>query len=238
MEPQWEEVAAELQLPPEQDLDLLRQAFCHGSYVREHDLGAHESNQRLEFLGDAVLDLVLAEQLYLDCPELTEGELTKIKAALVRAEGLYEVARQLSLGRYLLLGHGEIESGGAEKPSILADCVESVIAAIYLSCGVETTRDFIERNFAGMESRIKSGELTFDHKTDLQELVQAHGGHPPVYKTVETIGPAHRPTFMVDVLLNGHVAGSGSGPSKQYAEQNAAGHALKKRDEWLEDRAE
>lgn len=235
LEPNWEKVAEALQLPAEQDPALLRQAFCHGSYVRERGLPAHHSNQRLEFLGDAVLDLVLAEQLYLECPELTEGELTKLKAAVVRAEGLYEVACQLQLGRYLLLGHGEIESGGAEKPSILADCVEAVIAAIYLSCGVSVARDFIQRNFAAMEERIKSGELTFDHKTHLQELVQAHGGPPPVYKTMETIGPAHRPIFLVDVVLQGKVAGTGSGPSKQDAEQNAASYALEHRDEWLND---
>ncbi len=232
-EQDWAAVRQKLGLPVQQDLQLLKQAFCHGSYVREQGLPPLSSNQRLEFLGDAVLDLILASQLYEDNPELTEGELTKVKAALVRAESLCTVAKQLGLGQYVLLGHGELESGGQEKASILADCLESLIAAIYLSCGREATRAFITRNFTPLLEEVAAGRMRFDHKTRLQEIVQAHGGRPPQYRTVETLGPPHERTFTVEVGLNGRIIGSGRGPSKQEAEQNAAGDALAHQDDWL-----
>ncbi len=232
-EQDWTEARQALGLPVQQDLELLKQAFCHGSYVREHDLAPLSSNQRLEFLGDAVLDLILASQLYADNPGLTEGELTKLKAALVRSEALYTVAKQLELGQYLLLGHGEAEDGGQEKASILADCLESLIAAIYLSCGWEAASTFIMRSFAPLLEEVKSGKLPFDHKTRLQELVQAHGGRPPEYRTVETLGRPHQRTFAVEVSFDGCPIGIGRGPSKQEAEQDAAGEALAHQDDWL-----
>jgi ribonuclease III len=228
-----EHVRDELGLPAEQDLELLRQAFAHGSWVREQGLDAIASNQRLEFLGDAVLDLVLAHGLYCSSPDLTEGELTKLKAALVRAEALAEVARRLELGKYLLLGRGEEETGGRNKPSLLADCLEALIAAIYLSCGWDTVDGFIMRHLGPLLCEIQAGQHAFDHKSLLQEALQAHGGNPPVYATVKTLGPPHRRSFQVEVRHNGQVLGRGRGTSKQEAEQDAARQALAQKDEWL-----
>ncbi len=229
----WDEVRRALELPSEQDPALLEQAFCHGSYVREEGLSTLTSNQRLEFLGDAVLDMVLAAELYEQNPTLTEGELTKLKAGLVRAETLHELATTLGLGQYLLLGCGEEESGGRRKPSILADCLEALIAAIYLSCGWEAVRDFIARNFSSLIAQMDAGELSYDYKTYLQELLQANGGQPPTYVTVETLGPPHQRTFIMEVRFRGRVIGSGQGGSKQEAEQNAAAEAFDSQDDWL-----
>lgn len=232
-EPDWAAARNALGLPADQDLELLRQAFCHGSYVRENGLPPLSSNQRLEFLGDAVLDLVLAEQLYQTYPNLSEGELTKLKAGLVRAEALHRVACEIGLGQWVLLGQGEADSGGNKKPSILSDCLEAIIAAVYLSGGWDAVCEFIGSAFAAIMEDLGAGRLNFDHKSLLQELMQANGSRPPVYRTVETRGQAHRPTFIVQVSFNGHVIGSGEGNSKQEAEQAAAGAALASRDEWL-----
>jgi ribonuclease III len=229
----WDEVRKALELPPGQDLGLLEQAFCHGSYVREEGLPPLTSNQRLEFLGDAVLDMVLAFELYEQNPVLAEGQLTKLKASLVRAETLYKIATRLGLGDYVLLGCGEEESGGRRKPSILGDCLEALIAAIYLSCGWETVYGFVTEVFSSLIEQMNAGELTYDHKTCLQELLQANGGRLPTYVTVETLGPPHKRTFVIEVRFNGEVLGSGQGGSKQEAEQNAAAEALAKQDQWL-----
>ena len=228
----WDEVRKVLELPSSQDLALLEQAFCHGSYVREAGLSGLTSNQRLEFLGDAVLDVVLAAELYERNPRLAEGQLTKLKASLVRAETLHQVATRLGLGKYVLLGCGEEDSGGRRKPSILADCLEALIGAIYLSCGWEAARDFVSRNFSSLMEQRNAGELTYDYKTDLQELLQANGGHPPTYATVETLGPPHERTFVMEVRFKGRVIGSGQGGNKQEAEQNAASEALATQDDW------
>jgi len=229
----WDEVRKVLELPPMQDLGLLEQAFCHGSYVREAGLSSLMSNQRLEFLGDAVLDVILAAELYEQHPSLAEGQLTKLKASLVRAETLHQVATRLGLGEYLLLGCGEEESGGRHKPSILADCLEALIAAIYLSCGWEVVRDFVNSKFSSLMEQRNVGELTYDYKTQLQELLQANGGHPPTYATVKTLGPPHERTFIMEVRFKGRVIGSGQGSNKQEAEQNAAREALATEDDWL-----
>jgi ribonuclease-3 len=228
-----EQVRDELELPHAQDPELLRQAFAHGSYVREQGLEAIASNQRLEFLGDAVLDMVLAHELYISNPDLPEGELTKLKAALVRAETLAHVARELNLGKYLLLGRGEEETGGRGKPSLLADCLEALIAAIYLSGGWPAASDFIMRHLWPLVAEIEAGEHIFDHKSTLQETIQAHGGNPPHYITLQTLGPPHRRVFEVEVRHNGQVLGTGRGASKQEAEQDAARDALACSDEWL-----
>lgn len=233
-QPDWNEVKQELGLPEQMDLDRLRRAFSHGSYVREQGLPAFESNQRLEFLGDAVLDMALALELYEQHPDLPEGELTKAKASLVRAEALQMVGEELGLSRFVLLGHGEIESGGRHKSSIIADCVEALIAAIYLSCGWEAVRAFILRAFGPLLESSHTGELAFDHKSRLQELLQAHGYPPPEYSTVEVLGPPHDRTFVMEAVLDGNGIGLGRGPNKQLAQQRAAAEALKRREEWFE----
>ncbi|MFP3903204.1 MAG: ribonuclease III [Armatimonadota bacterium] len=232
-EPEWAEVRHELNLPPDMDLTLLRRAFSHGSFVRESGLDPLESNQRLEFLGDAVLDLALAMKLYEQHPDLAEGQLTKMKSMLVRAEALETVARQKGLNRFLLLGRGEEEGGGRHKPSILADCTEALIGAIYLSCGWNAARHFVLQAFGALLERSRAGELAFDHKSRLQEYLQAAGYRPPTYRPVKVSGPEHDRTFAMEAVLNGHRIGLGEGPSKQQAEQSAALRALRTREEWL-----
>jgi len=207
-----------------QDLSLLENALNHSSYANENRDRGVKSNERLEFLGDSVLGLTAAEHLYREFPEEQEGNLTKQRAALVREESLYLTARELGLGDYLHLGHGELLGGGRERPSILADAVEAVIAAIYLDGGFAPAREFIERHILCHEAAAPTG----DYKTLLQEKVQRRGRAELHYVLTGTRGPDHRKEFFVDVLLNGEVLGSGRGTSKKEAEQNAAQMALKK----------
>lgn len=228
----WETLREALGLPdfPE---DLLQQAFQHGSYVREHGLAPILSNQRLEFLGDAVLDVIVADELYRKHPELHEGTLTKTKAGLVRAGSLARAAERLHLGEYLLLGRGEEESGGRQKSSLLADVLEALIGAIYLGAGLDAAREFVLRHLHVDGAREAQAEHGFDHKTALQELVQSKARQLPVYRTVGSAGPAHDMEFSVEVSLMGHKVGSGTGRSKRTAEQEAARDALEHKDDWL-----
>lgn len=229
----WREVASRLGFGDELDLALLRQALCHASYVRECGLGPEASNQRLEFLGDAVLDLVLAEHLFRRHPDVPEGKLTRMKATAVRSHTLPRIAKELRLGDYLLLGRGEEETGGRQKPSLLADCLEALVGAIYLSTGLETTRNFVITHFAGVLREVEVEEAIFDHKTILQELLQEVAKQTPSYETVQTLGPPHQRVFTVHVLFDGRVIGRGSGRSKQAAQQAAAEDALRSRESWL-----
>jgi ribonuclease-3 len=213
--------------------ELLQQALQHGSYVREIGVDPIQSNQRLEFLGDAVLDLIVAEELYRRYPDLHEGLLTKTKASAVRAGSLSRMAAKMNLGAYLLLGHGEEDSGGRLKPSILADAVEALLGAIYLACGLEQTRDFLLHHLDLPLNYSEPGFQHFDHKTLLQELVQSRTKQLPVYVVVETKGPAHDLVFTVEARFGKVVIGSGTGGSKRKAEQDAARIALDTKDEWL-----
>jgi ribonuclease-3 len=228
----WQELREALGLPdiPE---TLLQQAFQHGSYVREHGLDPVMSNQRLEFLGDAVLDVIVADALYHEYPDLHEGVLTKAKAALVRAGSLARTAETLGLGQYLLLGKGEEDSGGRRKGSLLADVYESLVGAIYLGAGLEAARTFVLGHLSIAGAVTAQGEHRFDHKTALQELVQSHARQLPVYRTVASEGPAHDLRFRVEVSFLGTCLGAGAGPSKRAAEQEAARQALEHQDEWL-----
>jgi ribonuclease-3 len=212
---------------------LLSQAFCHASYAREAGLGPSASNQRLEFLGDAVLDLVLAEHLYREHPEVPEGTLTKMKAATVRAEALARAARRMALGQYLLLGRGEEDTGGRAKPSILADCLEALVGALYLATDLATVSDFLLRRFAPTLAEIEAEQHVFDYKTALQELLQQHTKKTPAYTTVSTSGPPHDRTFHIEVHFGGLHIGTGEGPSKQAAQQAAAWAALETKGAWL-----
>lgn len=227
----WRQVSEALDLPPIPD-DLLRQAFQHGSYIREQGRDAILSNQRLEFLGDAVLDLIIAEELYRRHPDLPEGVLTKSKASLVRAGSLARVAAALDLGQYLLLGRGEEESGGRRKHSLLADAFEALIGAIYLGAGLEAARDFVLRHMP-LEGAATEPGRRFDHKTALQELLQSHARQLPQYRTVTSEGPAHDLTFTVEVSFLGRPLGTGRGGSKRRAEQEAAHQALQNQETWL-----
>jgi ribonuclease-3 len=230
-EDQWRCLGEKLGLPAI-DEDLLRQAFAHPSYVREHRLPPHSSNQRLEFLGDAVLDLIIAEHLYLQFPEEPEGELTRRKAALVRKSTLAEISRQLGLGERLLLGHGEEETGGRRKASLLADAVEALIGAVYLATGWETTRRFVLDHFADLLAQDVSGPAQ-DAKTLLQETIQSRTKCLPSYELVQISGPPHERCFEVRVCFQDQLLGEGSGTGKRAAEQAAAKQALERQQEWL-----
>ena len=230
---EWQKLADDLGVP-EIDTSLLRQALAHTSFVREAQQDAMHSNQRLEFLGDVVLDLIVAEHLYDHYPELTEGQLTKTKAQVVREQSLARVAEQLGLGECLLLGRGEEESGGRQKSSLLADALEAVIGAIHHSLGLEAARQFVLQKFSTVLEDVRSeSPLAYDHKSRLQELLQAYTKHTPEYVTIAAEGPPHDRTFTAQVQFNDLVLGHGSGHSKQSAEEAAARQALDNKEHWL-----
>lgn len=231
-ESDWSELRRNLNLP-DVPPELLQQAFQHGSYIREQGLETNQSNQRLEFLGDAVLDLIVAEELFLQNPDLPEGILTKTKAAAVRAGSLAAIAQKMNLGAYLLLGRGEEESGGRTKSSLLADVVEALLGAIYLAAGLDATRDFLLPYLDLRQHSAQPGFNHFDHKTRLQELLQSHMRQLPKYRVVAAEGPDHDLSFAVEVTFDGLPIGAGTGPSKRKAEQAAARHALETQGEWL-----
>jgi len=208
-------------------LSLLEQALVHSSYVNENPGFAPASNERLEFLGDAVLGLIVAEKLYLDFPQLSEGEMTRLRAALVCQDTLARVARAIKLGDYLYLGKGEKASGGQRKPANLARALEAVIAAIFLDQGLFTTRDATLRLFNKELQKMASQGVEVDYKSQLQEFLQAREQQAPVYRVVEATGPDHEKKFTVEVRLGDTVLGRGTGKSKKTAETEAARSALK-----------
>ena len=208
------------------DPALLQAALYHSSYANEHR-GQHiASNERLEFLGDAVLGFVTAEHLYRKHPDLPEGDLTRIRAALVCEDSLYEVAQSLELGSHLLLGRGEEQGGGRQRPSILADATESVFAAVYLDGGMDAARDLIHRVLLDKEREEQVEERRRDYKTELQELVQRKSDQILRYELTGSSGPDHAKEFSFRVTLNGAEIGQGTGRSKKEAEQAAARSAL------------
>lgn len=210
------------------DESLLRGALYHSSYANEHRNENIVSNERLEFLGDAVLGFVSAEFLYSRFPHAPEGELTRIRAALVREESLFEVAQALQLGECLMLGKGEESGGGRQRPSILADCTEAVFAAVYLDGGMDCARDLIHRVLLSKGDIEVAESRRRDYKTELQELVQRKPHQVLRYELVGQSGPDHAKVFTVAVLLNGEPIGEGSGHSKKEAEQASARAALEK----------
>lgn len=210
------------------DESLLRGALYHSSYANEHRNENIVSNERLEFLGDAVLGFVSAEFLYSRFPNAPEGELTRIRAALVREESLFEVAQALQLGECLMLGKGEESGGGRQRPSILADCTEAVFAAVYLDGGMDCARDLIHRVLLSKGDIEVAESRRRDYKTELQELVQRKPHQVLRYELVGQSGPDHAKVFTVAVLLNGDPVGEGSGHSKKEAEQASARAALEK----------
>ena len=213
--------------------DLLGHALRHGSYVRERGLDELTSNQRLEFLGDAVLDAVFADLLYRTHPELPEGDLTRLKAALVRKSALSRVAKDMGLGEALLLGRGEEATGGRQKASLLADALEALIGAVFIAGGWEAAYEFVTEHFASALAEAENADSLRDDKSSLQELLQGQGIEPPAYRVVKTVGPPHDRCFSVEAVLDGSVIGTGTGKSKQASEQAAAASALKSVDEWL-----
>ena len=208
------------------DPALLSEALSHSSYANEHRSAHLRSNERLEFLGDSVLGFVTAEFLFAQHPDLPEGDLTRIRAALVCEQSLYEVARKLDLGRYLKLGRGEEAGGGRTRTSILADATEAVFAAVYLDGGIGAASALIHRVLLDAEREEVVEERRRDYKTALQELVQRQADQVLTYRMVGEEGPDHNKTFVAEVRLNGQPLGTGSGHSKKEAEQAAAKAAL------------
>ncbi len=204
------------------DEAILVRALSHSSYVNENH-SAGDSNERLEFLGDSVLGLITAENFFKNYKKLPEGELTKLRAATVCEKSLAGFARQLELGKYLLLGKGEILTGGRERPSIQADAFEAIIAAIYLDGGMEAARNFVLKY---IEEAIRQQQSIRDYKTMLQEVVQRNPGEIIEYVLTGETGPDHDKRFEVEVHLNSNVIGRGIGKSKKKAEQEAAREAL------------
>lgn len=208
------------------DAALLGEALSHSSYANEHRSSRLHSNERLEFLGDSVLGFVTAEFLFAHHPDLPEGDLTRIRAALVCEQSLYEVAQKLELGRYLKLGRGEEAGGGRTRTSILADATEAVFAAVYLDGGIGAASGLIHRCLLDAEREEAVEERRKDFKTALQELVQRQPDQVLTYRMAGADGPDHAKVFAAEVLLNGEVVGDGSGHSKKEAEQAAAKAAL------------
>ncbi len=207
-----------------QNITLLQNALTHSSYANERWHDASRSNERLEFLGDSVLGMVVAEYLYKNFPHRPEGELTKMRADMVCEQTLAAVAAKVDLGRHILLGHGEDRFGGRTRGSILADAVEALIAACFLDGGMEAAKGIIRR-FILTDVPVNKLHNT-DYKTQLQELVQQKKNQVLAYNLVEESGPDHDKHFVVEVSLNGKVVGTGSGSAKKRAEQQAACNAI------------
>ncbi len=208
------------------NISMLQNALTHSSYANEHYHNSLKSNERLEFLGDSVLGMLVAEYLYRTFPDRPEGELTRMRADMVCEKTLAHVANGLGLGKHLLLGKGEELSGGRNRDSILADAVESVIAACYLDGGKEAALDFVQKFILVTVPVAKLNHV--DYKTALQELVQQKKNQTLTYRLVGESGPDHDKHFVVELTLNGEVVGKGCGSSKKRAEQDAAHTAMEK----------
>jgi ribonuclease-3 len=212
---------------PFTDFLLLNRALTHRSYINEHP-EALEDNERLEFLGDAVLDFLVGAWLYKHFPEMAEGDLTRLRAALVCTEQLAEFARQIDLGAAMKLGRGEGDGGGRNRNALLCGTFEALVGALYLDAGIEAVQEFMEPMLQHAASSILEAHKDRDAKSLLQELVQSKGYAPPVYNTVSDRGPDHKKTFEVVVFIGGQEFGRGSGHSKQSAAKVAARKAIDK----------
>lgn len=206
-----------------QDKRLLKQALTHSSYANEQKINKLKDYERLEFLGDAVLELVSSDFLFHENPQMPEGKLTKLRSSMVCEPALAYCARDLELGKYMLLGKGEEATGGRQRDSITSDAMEAVIGALYLDGGFAAAHDFIHRFvLSDLENKI----LFYDSKTVLQEMIQTDNGSQFGYELKGEAGPDHNKEFLVDAMLNGRVIGSGRGRTKKAAEQQAAYEAI------------
>jgi ribonuclease-3 len=212
---------------PFNDFLLLNRALTHRSYINEHP-EALEDNERLEFLGDAVLDFLVGAWLYKHFPEMAEGDLTRLRSALVCTEQLATFARQIDLGAAMKLGRGEGDGGGRNRHALLCGTFEALVGALYLDAGIEAVQEFMEPMLQQAASSILEAHKDRDAKSLLQELVQSKGYAPPVYNTVSDRGPDHKKTFEVVVFIDGQEFGRGSGHSKQSAAKAAARRAFDK----------
>lgn len=223
-----QEFAERLGLPFNRIL-LLSRALTHRSYLNEHS-EALEDNERLEFLGDAVLDFLVGNWLYNHFPEKKEGELTRLRSALVRTEQLAEFARQINLGAAMRLGHGEDDAGGRKRQALLCATFEALVGALYLDAGMDAVLNFMEPLLEPATVQILAAHKDHDPKSVLQEWAQSQGFGPPNYRTVTTHGPEHERLFEIEVVIDGQVHGQGIGASKQSAAKAAARDALIKLD--------
>ncbi len=206
---------------------LLQQAFQHSSFINENPESATPDNERLEFLGDAVLNLIVAEKIYQESPQLTEGELTVARTSLICEDTLAQLARELRLGDYLQLGKGEEASGGRQRQSSLADCFEALVGAIFLDQGLDAAKSFVWRKMDKHLVKTKARGAGQNYKAQLQEFTQATCKQLPAYHIIESSGPDHDKHFIVEVTLEGKVLGTGSGKTKKAAEMAAARSACK-----------
>ncbi len=211
------------------DLSLLKQAFIHRSYINENKQSGLSHNERLEFLGDAVLELAITDFLYKKYTDKAEGELTAYRSALVNADTCAGIATKLGMGQYLLLSKGESKDTGRARQYILANALEALIGAIYLDQGLEKAESFISKNFTPMIEEIISKGSHVDSKSLFQEKAQEFDGITPAYKTIKETGPDHEKKFTVGVYLGKDLIATGEGESKQDAEQKAAQSAISKR---------
>ena len=210
------------------DGPLLQQAFIHSSYINENPGVPITDSERLEFLGDALLSFIVAEELYREFPNFSEGKLTEIRVSLIRQETLAEIAAGLKLGDYLLLGKGEEATGGRQKQTNLADAFEALIGAIFLDQGLGIAVDFVLAIFAAHLEEVRAKGIGRNYKALLQELTQAKYKQLPAYRIVEASGPDHDKSFVVEVALVDRTLGSGSGKTKRGAEMEAARSAWEK----------
>ncbi|MDO8751210.1 MAG: ribonuclease III [Dehalococcoidia bacterium] len=209
------------------DEGLLRQALTHPSHVNEHPEEAGGSNQRLEFLGDAVIDLVVARELYERLPGLDEGDLTELRSQVVRGQVLARVARRLGLGQYLLLGQGEEGAGGSDRDSNLAAALEALVGAVFLDRGYGASQRLVSRILEPELAQVRAEGVSKDPKSELQERMQHDGRGTPSYQMVSAEGPPHQRRFTVQVVVDGQPLGTGQGPRRVDAERQAALQALK-----------
>ncbi|MBP5204504.1 ribonuclease III [bacterium] len=206
--------------------DLLKTALTHRSYINENREQNIENNERLEFLGDAVLELIISDHIYKKYPEKHEGELTSIRSALVRTESIAEESKKMGIGQYLLLSKGEEESGGKDKEYIIADLYEAVLGAIYLDKDYETAKEYVTRTILKKVDKVVEEELFIDPKTKIQELSQAKYKVTPTYTILKEEGPDHDKHFTIGLFLENKEIAQGVGTSKQKAEEDAARKAI------------
>lgn len=204
--------------------EIIKVALTHSSYAKQYIGGYY--NERLEFLGDSVLQLVITDFLFSNKEDLSEGELTKIRSLIVCENSLFEISKNLKLSKQIRMSRGEELTGGRERTSISADAVEAVIAAIYLDKGFENAKEFILKNFSIIIDKAINNKIVLDFKTELQEYLQRNGEISIIYEMLKFEGPPHRRKFFVDVLIDSNKKGTGVGYSKKEAEQNAAKEAL------------
>lgn len=209
------------------NIELLETALTHSSYANEHNMKITENNERLEFLGDAIVSLIVSQYLYKKYPYYPEGELTKIRAKVVCESSLAYIAEKINLGQYLLLGKGEEATGGRTRESILGDASESLVGAVYMDSDFDATKRFLLDKFENdLVHAVAKGSLFIDYKTDLQENLQRRKRSRIEYSVSKEEGPDHNKVFHIDVLIDNEVVGQGSGRNKKEAEQMAAKEAL------------